>query len=512
MERLLLLIAAILFAVSLCLCGVLCYKFVGMSNSSFRTVRTNQTGVEQIAVKPKAVTPDSSSNQLVVNALFNSVKAPNIDNSHNAANTMVQPGGQNNTKNGVPQYAHISQSNTADSQYYTGASQNIQTSTDSQQPKYQYSNVKGALPPPQPRQMSQEITPPSDCQTCTSTGSADAAYSTEMDYAGSVSCKNPDKNTNDELYALLNPAPKAPKFTHINPIYEYGKAKETPLPETGLPLRTSTEALFTNILMYGHYPDPLPRICQPKAPEWNKQLEGNEPGTWRKYITPYWKRTDFGAAYADAPSSKWDELGILLGVAWSKGIYDIGLYAPIELNSFGGQMSSYDFYRIGLGAVAKFNLLQQCKGKWVDFSIGADIYMAGSLGKEKYVKNSFQPGGGLFMGIKRDFGFCSAQGELIYQSNGKDDESSLPSHISQVAFRLTGGVPIKKNVSINPYFYYNTALGAPEYVEEKNWMEYGVNFAFGLNPNTVFTFKLGAESSPLKTWHMGGGLDMKLKF
>ncbi len=420
----------------------------------------------------------------------------------------------------LPAYAHISNAGVSNSATGTmhgvagnPAYGNSISGISNAGPDYRYASSPSALPPsPERKMVANQGTANTDCQSCGQISKVGSPTTTENDFPPATACTNVLKSKNDELYALLNPPPPPERYMHINPMYEYGKTKETPLPETGLAVRCSTEAMVSEIINYAHFPGTNPIAARPQKPDWNAQLNA-EKGVWRFYINPYWKRTDFGVAFPDAPSSKWDKMGVLLGGAWSKGIYDVGVFLPLEHNSFGGQMSDYGFTRLGPILSSNFRIMRQCGGKPVDFSVGADLYGVGVIGDSKdYIDSYFQFGGGIYTSVGRDLGFMSTLATLQWQCNAADDYSALPTHLNTVSMRLEGGIPVGKSININPFFKYNTALSAPEYVETKYWMEYGLDFKFALSPTAVFTFNLGAEGTPLKTWHMGGGLDMIIKF
>lgn len=388
----------------------------------------------------------------------------------------------------------------------------------------------------------QNITPPSNAlavRGCGKAGSNNCGLlaspngtGVEISSPPATNCPSPLKDKNDDLYLAVNPPPKRGKELDIGVIYEYRKVQEAPSYATGIPVRCSTEAMVSQMVTYSNFKTPLPRIAMGKKPSEDEVLNPTRQDGFRFTLTPYWERTDFGAAYKEY-SSKWDEMGLLGGVQYYYDKFSLDFSMPMEYNSFSGRVSRYGFTRLANIITPKFDILSEERGNALDAYVGLNGFYSWVMGDTAMVPSEFQYGMGAFAGLRKDLkyiipaffvdwentfkepgGYTVKDSGMTQQMNiGSDGLAAWPIDSKQnlVNINAAVGIPLGTKFMVTPGYYYHTALTSTR-SEYTNWSEYRVDFLLALNPATVIDFHIGAEGDPLKTWNMGGGLGMKIKF
>ncbi|MDR0867304.1 MAG: hypothetical protein LBP75_02370 [Planctomycetota bacterium] len=376
-------------------------------------------------------------------------------------------------------------------------------------------------------------TPP-DCPECgilaaASGNSVEFAYPAARD--GEIS--DPAKVKNDDLYKLLlQPTNKKQSYLDLALKLDYRKVKEAPSYMTGIPTRISTEAMVAQMLDWSNYLAPRPPLATEKKPAGDEALNPTIYHGLKFRLTPYYLRTDFGAAYK-LPSSKWDEYGVLLGAGYYHNRLSFEFQMPLEYNSFDGQIRRDCFFRVANIFTGRVDILRETFGNALDLYAGIDGFYDWIFGDTAYMKDTFQYGAGAFLGARKNLKyvipafFASLQSTL---NRPQDYRLTDPAMIGQAPLNAQGqtpfpldseqtllslnlavGVPIGQKMLLTPGFYYHNALGSKRQ-ENTGWSEYRVDFSLAMNPDTVINVRLGAEGDPLKTWHLGGGLDLRVKF
>ncbi|GHS93276.1 hypothetical protein FACS1894139_18480 [Planctomycetales bacterium] len=373
-----------------------------------------------------------------------------------------------------------------------------------------------------------------DCPECgvlaaPSGNSVEFAYPAARD--GEIS--DPAKVKNDDLYKLLlQPTNKKQSYLDLALKLDYRKVKEAPSSATGMPARISTEAMVAQMLDWSNYLAPRPQLAMGKKPAGDEALNPTIYHGLKFHLTPYYLRTDFGAAYK-LPSSKWDEYGVSLGAGYYHNRFSFVFTMPLEYNSFDGQIRRDCFFRVANIFTGRIDILSETFGDALDLYAGLDGFYDWIFGDTAYMKDTFQYGAGAFLGARKNLRyvipafFASLQSTLNKPS---DYRLTDPAMIGQVPLDAAGktpfpldaeqtllslnlavGVPIGQKMLLTPGFYYHNALGSKRR-ENTTWSEYRVDFSLAMNPDTVVNVRLGAEGDPLKTWHLGGGLDLRVKF